>query len=158
MKKQIFNFIEISFKNQINQYGYSEIDEITLIKKLDNGDVLGALRELKFEQMNGDYVEVVNVTELIIDDIHEDLRTIEFPKDLNGFDYEAEYGTKALIEYLEQKQKNDLELEILGNLKQYPNPCYADVDLFILENRVQKYGLDIIQKIKIELEKQKIRE
>lgn len=153
MKEQILNFIEIALKNKINQYGDSEIDETVLKEKLDNGDVVGALKELKFEKMNGDYVEVVNVTELIIDDIHEDLRTIEFPKDLNGFDYEAEYGTKALIEYLEQKQKNDLELEILGNLKQYPNPCYADVDLFILENRVEKYGFDIIQKIKMELEK-----
>lgn len=153
MKKQILNFIEIALKNKINQYGDSEINETVLKEKLDNGDIVGALRELKFEQMNGDYIEVIDVTDLINDVIHEDLRTIEFPNELNGFDFEVKYGTKVLIEYLEQKQKNDLELETLDNLKQYPNPCYCDVDNFMLENRVKKYKADIIQKIREELRK-----
>lgn len=89
----------------------------------------------------------------MIEDIHEDLRSLEFPNDLNGFDYEVEYGTKALMEYLEQKEKNNLELDILENLKKCPNHSYADVDFFILENRVEKYKVDIIQKINMELEK-----
>lgn len=157
MKKQIFNFIEIALKNKINQYGDSEIDETVLKEKLDNEDAIGSLRELKFEQMNGDYIEVVDVTDLIIDVIHENLREVKFPNELNGFDYEEKYGTKTLVEYLEQKQKNDLELEILDNLKQYPNPCYCDVDNFILENRVEKYKVEIIQKIRDELLEEKIK-
>ena len=62
-----------------------------------------------------------------------------------------DYGTKALMEYLEQKQKNDLELEIFENLKLCNS--YADVDNFILENRVEKYKDDIIQKIREKLRK-----
>ena len=30
MKESILNCIEIAFKNKVNQYGYSEIDEIVL--------------------------------------------------------------------------------------------------------------------------------
>lgn len=151
MKEQIFNFIEIALKNRINQYGYSEIDETVLMGKLDNADVIGALRELKYFDKN--CCSVVDVTDLMIDVIHEDLREVEFPDELNGFDYEAKYGTKALMEYLEQMEKNDLELEIFENLKECPNHSYADVDLFILGNRIEKYKDDVIQKIKMELEK-----
>ena len=89
----------------------------------------------------------------MVEDIHEDLREVEFPNELDGFDYEVEYGTKALMGYLEQMEKNDLELEIFENLKECPDHCYADVDLFILENRIEKYKDDIIQKVKSELEK-----
>lgn len=153
MKEQIFEFIEIALKNKINQYGDSEINETVLKEKLDNGDVVGALKELKFEQMNGDYVEVIDVTDLMIDVIHEDLREVEFPDELNGFDYEEKYGTKALVEYLKQKEKSELEQEILENLKLYPNPCYCDVDNFMLENRVEKYKDDIIQRIREKLRK-----
>lgn len=151
MKENILNCIEIAFNNKINQYGNSEIDEIVLMEKLDNGDIVSALKEIKY--FDKKCCHNIDVTDLIIDIIHENLREVEFPNDLNGFDYEAEYGAKALIEYLEQKEKNDLELEIFKNLKECPNHSYADVDFFILENRIEKYKVDIIQKIKMELEK-----
>lgn len=151
MKETILNCIEIALKNKINEYGYSEIDETVLKQKLDNGDIPGALKEIKYFDKN--CCSVVDVTDLMIEYIHEDLRSVEFPNDLNGFDYEAEYGTKALMEFMEQKEKNDLELDILENLKKCPNHSYADVDLFVLENRVEKYKDEIIQKINIELEK-----
>lgn len=151
MKENILNCIEIAFKNKVNEYGYNEINEIVLMEKLDNGDILGALKEIKYYDKN--CYSVVDVTDLMIDTIHENLREIEFPNDLNGFDYEVEYGTRALMEFMEQKEKNDLELEIFESLKECPNHCYADVDLFILENRVEKYRAEIIQKIKMELEK-----
>lgn len=148
---QVFGFIEIAFKNKVNQYGYSEIDETTLIEKLDNGDIIGGLKEIKY--FDKKCCHDVDVTNLVIDIIHEDLREIEFPNELNGFDYEAKYGAKALMKYLEQKEKNDLEQEIFENLKECPDHCYADVDLFILENRIEKYKNDIIEKIKMELKK-----
>ena len=151
MKENILESIEIAFKNKINESGYSEIDETVLKQKLDNGDISGALKEIKY--FDKKCCHNIDVTDLMIDIIHEDLRSIEFPNDLNGFDYEAEYGSKALMEYLKQKEKNDLELEIYENLKQCTNHCYADVDLFILENRIEKYKEDIIQKINMELEK-----
>lgn len=151
MKETILNCIEIAFKNKINQLGYSEINEKVLKENLDNGDILGALKEVKY--FDKICCRDVDVTDLMIDIIHEDLRSIEFPNDLNGFDYEAEYETKALMEFMEQKEKNDLELEIFKNLKECPNHCYADVDLFVLENRVEKYKDDVIQKINMELEK-----
>lgn len=50
-------------------------------------------------------------------------------------------------------KKNDLELEVFENLKECPDHCYADVNLFILENRVEKYKDDVIQKINMELKK-----
>lgn len=151
MKENILYCIEIAFKNKVNEYGYSEIDETVLKEKLDNGDILGALKEVKY--FDKKCCHNIDVTDLMIDTIHEDLRSIEFPNDLNGFDYESEYGAKALMKYLEQKEKNDLELEIFESLKECPNHCYADVDLFILENRVEKYKDDIIQKINMELKK-----
>lgn len=151
MKEQILNLIEVAFKNKINQYGDNEIDEIVLKEKLDNGEVVGALKEIKY--FDKKCCSVVDITDLMVEDIHEDLRTIEFPNELSGFDYEVKFGTKALMEYLEQMEKNDLELEIFENLKECPDHCYADVDLFILENRIEKYKDDIIQKVKSELEK-----
>ena len=151
MKENILNYIELAFKNKINECGYSEIDETILKQKLDNGDVSGALKEIKY--FDKKCCHNIDVTDLMIDIIHEDLREIEFPNELNGFDYEAEYGAKALMEYLEQKEKNDLELEIFESLKECPNHSYADVDLFILSNRMEKYKDDIIQKVKSELEK-----
>ncbi|MGL4901822.1 MAG: hypothetical protein ACRC3I_01930 [Cetobacterium sp.] len=151
IRENILESIEIAFKNKVNESRYSEIDETVLKQKLDNGDIPGALKEIKYFDKN--CCCVVDVTDLMIDTVHENLREIEFPNDLNGFDYEVEYGTKALMEYLEQKEKNDLELEIFKNLKECPNHSYADVDFFILENRVEKYKVDIIQKIKMELEK-----
>lgn len=151
IRKRILEHIEMVFRNKINEYGESEINETVLKEKLDTGDITGALKEIKYYDKN--CYSVVDVTDLMIDTIHENLREIEFPNDLNGFDYEAEYGTKALMEFMEQKEKNDLELEIFENLKECPDHCYADVDLFILENRIEKYKDDIIQKIKMDLEK-----
>lgn len=151
MKENILNCIEIAFNNKINECGYSDIDEKVLKQKLDNGDIPGALKEIKY--FDKKCCHNIDVTDLMIDIIHEDLREIEFPNELNGFDYEAEYGAKALMEYLEQKEKNDLELEIFESLKECPNHSYADVDLFILSNRMEKYKDDIIQKVKSELEK-----
>lgn|GEM_PF-5437991 len=151
IRENILKSIEVAFKNKINQHGYSEIDETVLKEKLDNGDIQGALKEIKYFDKN--CCSVVDVTDLMVEDIHEDLREVEFPNELDGFDYEVEYGTKALMGYLEQMEKNDLELEIFENLKECPDHCYADVDLFILENRIGKYKDDIIQKVKSELEK-----
>lgn len=151
IRENILKSIEVAFKNKINQYGYSEIDETVLKEKLDTGDIIGALKEIKYFDKN--CCSIVDVTDLMVEDIHEDLREVEFPNELDGFDYEVEYGTKALMEYLEQMEKNDLELEIFENLKECPNHCYADVDLFVLENRIEKYKNDIIQKVKSELEK-----
>lgn len=151
IRENILKSIEVAFKNKINQYGYSEIDETVLKEKLDTGDIIGALKEIKYFDKN--CCSVVDVTDLMVEDIHEDLREVEFPNELDGFDYEVEYGTKALMGYLEQMEKNDLELEIFENLKECPDHCYADVDLFILENRIEKYKDDIIRKVKSELEK-----
>ncbi len=151
IRENILNCIEIAFKNKVNEYGYSEINETVLMENLDNGDIPGALKEIKYYDKN--CYSVVDVTDLMIDTIHENLREIEFPNELNGFDYEAEYGTKALMEFMEKKKKNDLELEIFENLKECPDHCYCDVDLFILENRIETYKYDIIQKIKNELKK-----
>lgn len=151
MKELIFKSIEIAFNNKINQHGESEIDEKILKQYLDNIDIMGALSTIKYYNRHLNYV--IDVNDSLIDIIHEELRRIEFPEELNGFDYEWEYGTNALMEYLEQKEKNDLENEVFENLRECPNHCYADVDLFILENRVEKYKDEIIKKIKIELEK-----
>ncbi|MGL5156016.1 MAG: hypothetical protein ACRC9H_13985, partial [Aeromonas veronii] len=89
----------------------------------------------------------------LIEYIKEELRELEFPEGLSGFDYEIKYSSKELMEYLEQKEKSDLENEILENLKRCPNHSYADVDLFILENRVLKFKDEIIKKIKNKLNK-----
>ena len=39
----------------------------------------------------------------------------------------------------------------------YPNYCYCDVDNIILENRVEKYRDDIIQRIKEKLLEEKLK-
>lgn len=139
MEKFILERIENAFK--------SEIDKEVAMEKLNTGNIVGLLENLEYYE-NG---LIQDVKGDLIEYIKEELREVEFPGELNGFDYEIKYSSKALIEYLEQKEKSDLENEILENLKRCPNHSYADVDLFILESRILKYKDEIIGKIKNEL-------
>lgn len=146
MEKFILERIEKAFKSK-NQVGESEIDKEAVKEQINAGDVIRALEMSEYFEVYSNQ----DVKEDLIKYIHEELIEIEFPGDLTGFDYEIKKGRKALIEFLEQKEKTDLENEILENLKK--SNSFADVDLYILEERVLKFKDKIVKKIKEELDK-----
>lgn len=144
MKQFILKSIEKAFNNKDIQ---SEMDRQAVQENLDKDDIIQALKSIEYFESPLYF----DVEQDLIKYIHEELRELEFPDDLNGFDYEIKKGIAALIQFLEEKQRTDLETEILENLKQ--SNSFADVDCFILENRVEKYKSEIIEKIKAELKK-----